>query len=161
MGKTEAITSWLMQCPELSALWNISAEMMDGANILLPSGTSERRYVDESLDVTGWYEANIDPLPSVYEEFQVNCYKSFVNNDNSYNAMKFEDVEKVIEWVQEQDEKQNFPEIEGKKIVSIDVMPFQPQIRGVDPDTYLVCYYFTLRIRYVNTAKGRTVEWQV
>lgn len=161
MSKTEAITKWLMQCPELSALWNISAEIADGTNVLLPGGTSERRYINDNLDVLGGYEADIRPLPSVYEDFQVNCYKGFVNNNNGYNIMNFEDVERVIEWVQKQDEKQNFPQIEGKTIVSADVYPFQPQIRGVDPDTQLTCYYFTLRIRYVNMAKGRSVEWQM
>lgn len=161
MSKISSLTEWLMQCPQLSALWNISAELSDGANILIPSGTSEMRYVNDSLDVINYYEANIVPLPSVYEEFQVNCYKSFVNNDNSYNVMNYDDVEKVIEWVREQDEKENFPVLEGEKVVSIDVLPFQPQIRGVDPDTYLVCYYFTIRIRYVNTSKGRSVGWQM
>ena len=161
MGKTEAITSWLMGCPELSALWNISAEMADGANVLLPAGTSERRNISDQVDVTGCYEADLIPTPSVYEEFQVNCYKTFVDHNNDYNVMNFEDVEKAIAWVQEQDETLSFPGIEGKKIVSVEANPFQPQIRGIDPDSKLVCYYFTLRIRYVNTAKGRSVEWQM
>lgn len=161
MSKTKAITDWLMQCPELSALWNISAEASDGANILIPSGTSERRSISDKLDVLGWYEADIRPLPSVYEEFQVNCYKGFAENNNDYNVMNFEDVENAIEWVQKQDEAQNFPQFDGKQIVSVDVFPFQPQIRGVSVDSNLVCYYFTLRIRYVNTAKGRAIECQM
>lgn len=160
MSKVESLTAWLMQCPELSTLWNISAEMADGANILLPSGTSERRYIDENIDVTGVYEGDIIPLPSYYEEYQVNCYKSFTNNNNSYNVMNFADVEKAIEWVQKQDEDLNFPDIEGENVISVEALPFQPQIRGIDPDTYLVCYYFTLRIRYVNRAKGRNYVCQ-
>ena len=74
--------------------------------------------------------------------------------------MNFENVEKVIEWVHAQDEAQKFPNLPDKKIVAVECFPFQPQIRGVDPDTRLVCYYITLRITYVNIAKGRCVEWQ-
>ena len=161
MGKTKAITDWLMQCPELCALWNISAEETDGANVILPSGTSYRRNIDDRIDITGVYEADITPLPSVYEEFQINCYKAFTNNNNEYNVMNFEDVEKVIEWIQSMDEAQSFPDIDGKKVVAVDCFPFQPQIRAINSEGNIVCYYVTLRITYVNTARGRSVGWEM
>ena len=161
MSKIEAVTNWLMKCPELASLWNISAEQADGANVIFPSGTSYRRNISDRIDITGCYEADIIPIASVYEEYQINCYKAFTNNDNSYNIMKFEDVESVIEWVQRQDEAQSFPELAGKKVIAVDCFPFQPQIRGADPDSGLICYYITLRITYVNSAKGRSIEWQM
>ena len=150
-----------MQCPLLQTLWNISAEEQDGANVILPAGTSNRRNINDRIDVSGWYECEIEPLPSVYEEYQINCYKTIVANDNEFNTLNFEDVEKVIEWVADQDEIGNFPDIYNKKIVAVDCFPFIPQIRGVDPDTGLVCYYITLRITYANTTKGRAIEWQM
>ena len=147
-----------MQCPQLSSLWNISAYEQDGANVIMPTGTSYRRNITEGIGVDGWYEATLTPLPSIYEEYQINCYKTIVNNDNDFNTLNFEDVEKVIDWITEQDEKQNFPQISGRKIIAVECFPFIPQIRGVDPDTGLICYYVTVRITYVNPAKSRLIE---
>lgn len=161
MSKQEEITQWLMNCPQLYSLWNISAEKRDGANIIFPTGTSARREIRENEDVTGLYEADIIPLPSVYEEYQINCYKDFTNNNNEFNIMQIDEVEAVIDWINNQDEQQNFPEITGKTVIAVETFPFIPQIRGIEPDTGMVCYYITLRITYVNTAKGRNVECQL
>lgn len=159
MSKQKAITDWLIQCPELSTLWNISAYEQDGANVIVPAGTSYRREFNDNLSVDGWYEADFIPLPSVYEEYQINCYRTLVANDNDFNALTFEQVEKVIEWITQQDEKEKFPEINNKVIVSVECFPFIPQVRGIDPDTGLICYYITLRITYINTTKRRSFEW--
>lgn len=156
MSKQRALTEWLKQCPILNTLWNISAYEQDGANVILPTGTSYTRNIEDRLGVDGLYEADIIPLPSVYEEYQINCYRTIVENNNDFNTLNYEDVEKVIEWITEQDEKQNFPQI-NKQMVAVECFPFIPQIRGVDPDTGLVCYYITLRITYVNEAKRRSI----
>lgn len=150
-----------MQCPVLQSLWNISAYEQDGANVIMPTGTSYVRNITDRVGVDGFYEAEIKPLPSVYEEYQINCYKTIVENDNEFNVLNFEDVESVIEWVTTQDAIGNFPIINNKKVIAVECFPFIPQIRGVDPDTGLICYYITLRITYVNTAKGRALEWQM
>lgn len=160
MSKQTELLNWLMTCPRLSSLWNISAEEMDGANVISPVGSSTRRTISDRKDIAGWYEADIRPSPSVYEEYQINCYRYFTNNDNDFNTLKIEEVEEIIEWINEQDELQNFPQLTGKKVVAVETFPFVPQIRGVDADTGLICYYITLRITYVNPAKGRFVEWQ-
>ena len=160
MSKQRAITKWLLQCSALRNVWNISAEEQDGANVLLPAGTSYRRNISDKIDAVGYYEADIVPLPSVYEEYQINCYRTLNANDNEYNALTYEEVEDVINWIAEQDEVGNFPQI-NKTMVAAECFPFIPQIRGGDPVSGLVCYYITLRLTYVNTAKGRTVEWQL
>lgn len=159
LSKQTAIAAWLKQCPELNSLWNISAYEQDGANVIIPAGTSYRRKLNERLNAVGGYEADIIPLPSVYEEYQINCYRTIVDNDNDFNTLNFEDVEKVIEWITEQDESGNFPQIDNKKIIAVECFPFIPQIQGVDPDTGLICYYITLRITYLNDARGRSFEW--
>lgn len=159
-SKQQNITDWLMQCPQLAELWNISAEEQDGANIIIPSGSSARRNITDHIDVAGYYEADIVPLPSVYEEYQLNCYKSMHNNANDYNVMKLEEVESVIDWINEQDKEQSFPTMLGKTVIAVETHPFVPQIRAVNPDTGMVCYYITLRITYVNTARRRSIECQ-
>lgn len=158
MSKQKAITEWLMQCPSLQSVWNISAEEQDGANVIVPASTSYRRELNDRMNVDGSYEADIIPSASVYEEYQINCYRTVIGNDNEFNALKFDEVEAVIEWITEQDETGNFPDI-NKTMVAVECFPFIPQIRGVDPDTGLICYYITLRLTYVNNIKGRSVEW--
>ena len=160
MSKQKALTEWLKQCPQLNELWNLSAYEQDGANVIIPTGTSYKRNLEESIDATGGYEGNFIPLPSIYEEYQINCYRTIVENDNEFNTLKFEDVEKVIDWITEQDERENFPQI-NKPVIAVECFPFIPQVRGVDPDTGLICYYITLRITYVNTSKRRYAEWQM
>jgi len=161
MSKQTIITEWLMNCPQLASLYNISAQEQDGANVIFPVGTSRRRDITDVIDVTGCYSADIAPTASVYEEYQINCYKYLADSDNTYNVMRTEEVEAVIDWINNQDEIQNFPDIEGKKVVAVETFPFIPQIRFAEPETGLICYYITLRITYVNTAKGRAVLWQI
>ena len=161
MGKTADLTSWLLKCPTLAAVWNISAEMADGVNVVLPAGSSERRTTSSMIDVTGCYDCDIKPMASVYETFQINCYRQFAENENDFNVLKYEEVESVINWIIAQDEAQNLPEFGGEKVVAVDCIPFQPQIRGVEPTSKLVCYYITIRVTYVNKARGRSLSWQM
>ena len=161
MSKQKNITDWLIQCPQLATLYNIAAEQSDGINIIFPSGTGQRRNISDCVDITGYYEADIKPLPSVYEEYQINCYKALANSDNEYNVMKIEEVENVINWIIQQDEAQNFPDIGAEKVVAVEPFPFIPQIRFADPSGGFVCYYITLRITYINSAKGRSFSCQI
>lgn len=161
MGKTADLTSWLLKCPTLAAVWNISAEMADGVNVVLPAGSSERRTTSSMIDVTGCYDCDIKPIASVYETFQINCYRQFAENENDFNVLKYEEVESVINWIIAQDEAQKLPEFGGEKVVTVDCIPFQPQIRGVEPTSKLVCYYITIRVTYVNKARGRSLSWQL
>ena len=159
MSKYDEIFSYLSGCPQLKSLWSIWAEKANGANIILPQGTSARRTVNEFIDNTGAYNADIRPLPSVYEEYQINCYRYAAPNENSFNVLTLDEVQAICDWITEQDENGNLPAVTGKHAVSIEPFPFNPQIRFIDPDSGLVCYFITVRITYVNTARARTVEY--
>lgn len=159
LSRQTDITQWLMQCPQLASIYNISAEEQDGANVIFPIGTSKRRNIIDNEDILGAYEAEIEPLPSVYEEYQINCYKSLANSDNMYNVMRIDEVEAVMDWLTEQDKSQNFPQI-GECVIAVEPIPFIPQIRFADPVTGIVCYYITLRITYVNSMERRTIRCQ-
>ena len=117
MSKLTVLTEWLKQCPILESLWNISAYEQDGANVIIPTSSSYRRDFKDEINVAGDYEAEIVPLPSVYEEYQINCYRTIVENDNDFNTLKFGDVEKVIEWITEQDENENFPQTQKSYVI--------------------------------------------
>lgn len=159
MSKYDEIFDYLRQCPQLNTLWSIYAEQVSGTNVILPMGTSSRRTMtDEKIDTIDCYSAEIRPALSVYEEYQINCYRDVAQNNNDLNAMSLEDVQAVCDWIIEQDENENLPDITGKQVISIEPFPFNPQIRGIDPEKGTICYFITVRITYRNTAKPRSVE---
>ena len=159
MSKYTEIFNYLKQCPQLYQLWSIYAHEQSGANVILPFGTSQRRTLTDSIDTIGCYTGEIKPLASVYEEYQINCYRDVQPNADEFNFMTLEDVQAVCNWINEQDENGNLPEITDKQVISIETYPFNPQIRYIDPDKNIIAYFITVRITYVNTAQARTVEF--
>ena len=104
------------------------------------------------------------PYPSVYEDFQINCYEWYDVNDDSAptrneNVLTLEQVTSICEWIKSQNDAGMFPDI-GEKIVSIECNPFVPQIRYVNPEENTVGYFITVRLRYVNRAQRKTVEYE-
>ena len=75
------------------------------------------------------------------------------------NVLTLEQVTSICDWVKAQNDIGNFPDI-GEKIVSIECNPFVPQIRYVNPEENTVGYFITVRLRYVNRAKRKTVEYE-
>lgn len=159
MSKYREIFDWLKTCPTFySRLSFASADMNDGDNVVLPFGTSARRSLDDFIDTDGYYNGEIKPLPSVYEEYQVQCFRYINPEQDDLNIMTLDEVQAVCDWVCEQDEIGNFPDITGKKVVAVEPFPFNPQTVGRDTETGLWKWVFTLRVTYQNTAKGRSVD---
>lgn len=163
MDKYSALFSYFRQCPYLSNLMSIASEGNRGNTVILPQGASPAVEYQESIDTLGNYECVIEPYPSVYEDFQINCYEWYDTKDNSppqfnENVLTYQDVVSVCNWIEVQNAAGNFPEI-GERIISIECNPFVPQIRYVDPDTNTVGYFITVRVRYVNRRARRTVMY--
>ena len=132
--------------------------------VILPQGASPTHQYQESIDTLGDYHCEIVPYPSVYEDFQINCYEWYDVNDDSAptrneNVLTLEQVTSICEWVKAQNDIGNFPDI-NEKIVSIECNPFVPQIRYVNPEENTVGYFITVRLRYVNKAQRKTVEYE-
>ena len=164
MSKYVKIFEYFRQCPELADLWSIAATEDIGKRVILPQGASPAVQYEESIDLMGGYNCEIVPYPSVYEDFQINCYEWYDVKDGSApehneNVLSLEAVQRICDWVAEQNEKNNFPDI-GEKIVSIECNPFVPQIRYVNPEENTVGYFITVRLRYVNRAQRKTVEYE-
>lgn len=164
MDKYAVLFDYFRQCPYLKNLMSIAAEAEQESTVILPQGASPAVQYQERLDVCGHYECNIEPYPSVYEDFQINCYRYYDVNDTNPpqfngNVLTYQEVVGVCDWVKAQNEANNFPDI-GEMIVSIETNPFVPQIRYVDPDTNTVGYFITVRLRYVNRTPRKTVEYE-
>lgn len=163
MIKYAKIFEYFRQCPELADLWSIAATEDIGKRVILPQGASPAVQYQEFFDNTGGYNCEIVPYPSIYEDFQINCYEWYDVKDGSApakneNVLSLEAVQSICDWVKEQNDNNNFPDID-EKIVSIECNPFVPQIRYVNPEENTVGYFITVRLRYVNRAQRKTVEY--
>ena len=166
MSKYTEIFEYFRQCPQLENLWNIGATENVGVKVILPQGSSARVQYKDSIDVCGNYTCEIVPYYSVYEDYQINCYQPLDTTDNSapglnLNVMSLDEVQSICDWVMEQNDIGNLPEITGKKVVSIECNPCIPQVRYVNEVENTIAYFITVRIRYVNTAQRKTVEYDL
>ncbi len=164
-NKYGILFEYFRQCPYLANLMSIAGESQRGSTIILPQGASPVVQYRENFDNLGSYQCDIIPYPSVYEDFQINCYEFYDVRDNNPplyndNVLTYEEVCGVCDWVKEQNEKRNFPDI-GEKIVSIECNPFVPQIRYVDEANNIVGYFITVRLRYVNRTQGKSIEYDI
>ena len=165
MDKYASLFTYFRQCPYLSQLMSIAGESDRGNTVILPQGASPVSQYQERFDVNGDYICVIEPYPSVYEDFQINCYEWYDVKDTNApqfneNFLTYQEVCDVCEWIKQQNETNNFPDI-GEKIVSIECNPFVPQIRYVDALTNTVGYFITVRLRYVNRTPRKTVEYEL
>ena len=163
MSKYTEIFDYMRTCPSLKKLWSIGAtEILDRA-VILPQGASPAVQYQEQLDVLGNYEAIIEPYPSVYEDYEINCFKFYDVNDSSspsgnINVMSLDEVQAICDWVAEQNEIGNLPNITGRQVISIECNPIVPQIRYVNERENIIAYFITVRIRYVNPTRRKTVS---
>lgn len=166
MSKYANLVNYFRQCPQLENLWSIAATEDRGTSVILPQGASPAvQYNNEFVDIDGDYSCDIVPYPSVYEDFQINCYKWYDVNDSSepernVNVLSYDEVQSICDWIREQNERNNFPQI-GEQIVSIDCEPFVPQIQYVNSQEEVVAYFITVRIRYVNPRRAKAVEYEI
>lgn len=155
--KYAELFNWFRTCPTLSDLWSVAATEDNGVKVIIPQGSSTVGNYEESVDVNGDYHCDFVPYPSVFEDYQINCYEWYDVKDSSppqvnENVLSLKEVQGVIDWIHEQNAKRNFPNI-GERIVSIECLPFVPQIRYTNPKENTIGYFITVRIRYVNRAE--------
>lgn len=164
MKKYGILFDYFRKCPFLSGMMNIAAKSEWGNTVIIPQGASAVSEYEEKIDALGNYQCVIQPYPSIYEDFQINCYVPYDAKEEALsdtnNVLTYEQVCGVCEWIANQNESGNFPEI-GEKIVSVECNPFVPQIKYIDAYTKTVGYFLTVRIRYVNRrVKKRFVEYE-
>ena len=165
MSKYTEIFDYMRECPKLANLWSIAATEKQGVKVILPQGASPAVQYQEGIDSTGWYHCDIIPYPSVYEDYQINCYQIYDAQDSSepqdnINVLSFDEVQSICDWVNEQNNMGNTPRINGEQVVSIECNPCVPQIRYINSRENLVAYFITVRIRYVNKAQRKSVEYE-
>lgn len=161
--RTVELFNFFRTCPLLTDLWSIATVEEIGRKAILPQGASPAWQKRDYFDATGRYVCEKTPYPSVWEDYQINMYDWYDPKDGNppatnENVLVLSDVKKVCDWIENQDEINNFPQI-GEKIVSLECEPFQPQIRYVNSEENTVGYYITIRLQYVNPRKAKVIEY--
>lgn len=164
MSKYSELFTWLRTCPALADLWSIAATEDAGTRVILPQGASQSMQYREWFDTLGGYNCDMTPFPSVYEDYQINCYQVYDAADSTapeynLNVLNLDEVQGVIDWITAQDAAGNLPEITGEAVVSVECNPRVPQIRYINTEENTIAYFITLRVRYVNQAEGRAVRY--
>lgn len=165
MSRISEIFEFMRECPQLANLFSIAATEDIGNRAILPQGSSPAFQISEKLDVLGNYEGDIVPYPSVYEDYQINCFEPYDPQDSSdpernINVLTYDEVQAVCEWIEEQDANGNLPRLSGEQVIQIECLPFVPQIRYVNTEESTIAYFITLRVRYVNRRQRRWVEYE-
>lgn len=164
MSEIAELFEFMRTCPQLENLYSIAGTEEIGARIILPQGSSQTYRYLEQIDVLHGYQCDMVPFESVFVDYQINCFQAYDPKDTTepeYNAnvLNYDEVQSVCDWVRAQNEARNLPEITGRKVVSIECLPFVPQIRYVNADEGIVAYFVTVRLRYVNDAAQIYVEY--
>ena len=165
MSRFAEIADYLRQCPQLANMSSIAADIGSDVSVVLPNGGSDKRVHNDMIDVNGDYACDIVPYASFYEDYRVQCYKYYDSNDTSVpsaniNVLVLDEVQNVCDWIELQDNTGNLPIITGRKVVSIEPLPNSPELIGVNEEKSLIAYYINIRVRYVNTAKGRSMYYE-
>ena len=164
MNKYAILFEYFRECPYLENLMSLASSTGCGETVIMTQGASPTRQYMEDIDVLGNYSGRIIPHPSVYEDFQINCYVFYDTKDrnapqSNENVLTYEQVCGVCDWIEEQNDLNTFPEI-GEQIISIECEPFVPQFLGVDEATNTACYFITVRLRYVNRRQRKSFEYE-
>ena len=104
-NKYVEIFNYLRQCPQLSDLWSVAGTEDIGNRVILPQGASPVYQYNEQIDIYGNYVCDIVPYPSVYEDYQINCFSYYDENDSSAPSDNVNILE--LQQVQEQRYKGN------------------------------------------------------
>ena len=156
MSKISTLFEYMRQCPQLNNLWSIFGEIEKGSQIIFPRGSSPIYAAEnEGWDVTGEYVGTLAPYPSIFEDFQIDMIQRVDPNDDrntadNINIVSYDEVERVCNWLLEQNAKRNLPKIEGLKVLSIEPTGTAPIVWSVDDGQQLIIYAITVRLRYVN-----------
>ena len=143
-NKHDAIMDWLWQNEDVKRLYFNFSDTQTG-NIVVATNSGNyvmKRYLDgSSMRAYDFAMIQYKPLNTV-------------DVNSTENAETMFDAEQLMEWVDEQEQKHNYPRFENCTITKVENLHNMPQISGID-DT-VAKYRFSCRVTYLQKPK-RTV----
>lgn len=134
--KNTAILNWLFQCEEIKDIFCLVGKAENNNTVFVPDVSEE--WTKEFNDGTGEKELT----------FTLITYKDITTEPNTNdNAVIQFDVEKIMEWIKEQNKIGNYPEFADNEIIfDIEVLENMPNVAGVDEKT--AKFMFAVKINY-------------
>ena len=166
MSKITDLYDYFLKCPECKNLLPITGEVDRGKEIFFPRGSSPVYGItNESYDVLGNYNSVFEPYSSVYDDWQMNLYRYADPNDETQdetniNIENYEDVEKICNWILQNNTNRYLPKYNGEKVVAIVPTGTMPNIWDADETKQMITYVITIRVYFVNPNPRIEVEYE-
>lgn len=136
-NKHLAVWQWLYQNEDIKRLFFNFSDTQNGNITIATNPASDALKVYLNGDKLKAYDF------SLIQYMPLNT----VDVNSEENAEIMFDAEKLMEWIEEQEENKNYPYFKGCVVVKVENMPNMPAISGMD-DT-VAKYLFGCRITYL------------
>ncbi|MCH5210438.1 MAG: hypothetical protein J1F01_05675 [Oscillospiraceae bacterium] len=154
MDKNQAVIDFLLNCEEFknSQLYFNYVNAKDGAKGVITLATdkaTQKPYIDGS--VMKRYQFTIQDNRSISANPLVK-----IQGFNNENVTDFEDVQKLLDWITEQNEKKHYPDFGGDcQIDDMTATTENPRLDQIDATVTppLARYSFTITINYLDTSE--------
>lgn len=163
MSDFNVIYEWLRDnCSPLYGLWVVSSMLDDRKNVIQPNSSENMYDVGFELYCDGTKKYAFQPREPYFFDVDIICYRAFYADQNEYNLDTLEDVQKVCDWLIEQQNSGNVPQFEADVCYQLECLSAKPFIRNVyeqdgDAGAFLVDYAVTVRFYTDNPAKRRVI----
>lgn len=137
MNKNEAMIEYLRQYPDIQSFlyFNHSEDEAGNTSIATSYGEAwEKRYVGGHGIKT--------------YDFALVMFQPQDDGTNKNNAQAMYDVQKYMDWIDAQNKARNFPNFEGRKVLSIENLQNAPNFAGTNESGDVAKYMFQCRVRY-------------
>lgn len=154
VDKNQAVIDYIITCPTIlnSPLYFNFINAKDDTNQLFTNSTdtyTNRNFIDGSVEKL--YTFTIITYKSAADIAVVK--QSGYENEN---LSDMSDIQKLIEWITEQNEARNFPDFGEDCIIdSIETTTEQPKFEGINEQITppLAVYSTSIQIKYIDTSK--------
>ena len=153
MSRFEQIYWWLKNCPELANLWAVSATLQDYTKVVLLAGSDSEYNEASSEQMRGSVHFVSSPKGAVYEDYMIYAYAEYADEQDDFNIERINDVQAAMDWILEQTDKGNKPEIDGETVITVMRMARTPVMQGEDSENRIIRYFIPIRIYYKGKAK--------
>jgi hypothetical protein len=152
MDKNQSMIEFLQTCPAIknNPLFFNFGSIEDNAylaNTKSDDKSLHKPFIDGSVERR--YTFSIDSFKSV-------AHNPVVQGYSDENLTELEEVQKVLDWITEQDELQNFPDFGNDCTVEkMSTLTTKPELVGVDTSSNppIAVYRISIQIDYIDNSK--------
>lgn len=138
MNIHEKLWEYLMTCPELNSYltFNSSENILGSTSIATNYNTAWEKRYQRNHGIKRY-------------DFAFVMYRQYDTGTSTLNINEIFDAEKFMDWIDKQDELQNFPDFgENIRVLSIENLQNMPNLAAVDQNGATAKYMIQCRVRY-------------